>query len=131
VTGNINGVDTAGTINGQTVGVVLSSASSGMISSIVLPGCNNTGVNYNFGQPSIFHGQTATIGFWHNKNGQGLINGFGKTSSGQTLGQWLAAQFPNLFGKYVPSLNVSSTIGTNLTNATNSQVAPGRRISGR
>ena len=43
-------------------------------------------------------GQTATIGFWQNPQGQSLINKFGTTASGQTLGQWLATTLPNLYG---------------------------------
>jgi hypothetical protein len=121
--GSINGVDMAGTINGQTVGVVSSSASLGVISKIALPGCNNAGINYTFGQLGIFHGMTATIGFWHNKNGQALINSFGKTSGGLTLANWLAQTFPNLFGKNAPAFNVSSTTGTNLTGRSDSDVA--------
>ena len=60
------------------------------ITCIVLPGCNNDGVGYNFGEHGIFHGLTATIGFWHNNNGQALIKSFGTTSSGLTLANWLA-----------------------------------------
>jgi PKD repeat protein len=43
-------------------------------------------------------GQTATIGFWQGPQGQSLINKFGTTTSGQTLGQWLATTLPNLYG---------------------------------
>jgi len=38
---------------------------------------------------------TATVGFWQNKNGQKLI----KSLPGETsLGNWLAATFPNIYG---------------------------------
>ena len=44
-------------------------------------------------------GQTATIGFWANSNGLNLITALGTDKSGNSLvGQWLAAQFLNLFG---------------------------------
>src|SRR5205823_13942800 len=66
---------------------------------------------------------TGTIGFWKNKNGQALINSFGTTSNGLTLANWLATSFPNLFGSKAPAFNVASTIGTNLTNRSNSDVA--------
>jgi hypothetical protein len=38
-------------------------------------------------------GDTATIGFWQNKNGQSLIR-----AMPQSVGSWLAANFPHLFG---------------------------------
>jgi hypothetical protein len=80
-------------------------------------------VNYQFGEHGILHGLTATIGFWHNKNGQALINSFTKTSTGLTLANWLAMNMPNLFGCKAPAFNVKSTIGTNLTNQSNANVA--------
>ena len=43
--GDLNGTDTVGTINGQPVGTV---TTPGTITSIVLPGCNNAAVGYNF-----------------------------------------------------------------------------------
>jgi len=45
--------------------------------------------------PPFGSGDTATIGFWHNKNGQGLING---AANSPALGNWLAMNFPCLFG---------------------------------
>jgi CSLREA domain-containing protein len=54
-------------------------------------------------------GQTATIGFWRNKNGQNLLR-----SVNEGLGDWLATEFPNLYG-------VSSN--HNLTGKTNAEVA--------
>jgi glyoxylate utilization-related uncharacterized protein len=60
-------------------------------------------------------GTTATIGFWHNQNGQALINSFGTTSGGLTLANWLARTFPNLYG-----VNAGSH---NLTNKSNAYVA--------
>jgi hypothetical protein len=47
---------------------------------------------------------TATIGFWHNKNGQTLLKTYGSA-----LGNWLASTYPNLWG--------------NLNGATGTQVA--------
>jgi hypothetical protein len=44
-------------------------------------------------------GSTATIGYWHNKNGQGLITSDANGgANGTALGTWLAQQFPNLYG---------------------------------
>ena len=58
-------------------------------------------VGYNFSEVKqeshpgcIQDGQTATIGFWHNKNGQRLI----KSTQGSELADWLAEEFPNLYG---------------------------------
>jgi uncharacterized repeat protein (TIGR01451 family) len=58
---------------------------------------------------TLGHGDTATIGFWANKNGQGVINCENGGPSSTALGNWLASNFPNLFG--------------NLAGKTNSQVA--------
>ena len=44
---------------------------------------------------SIGRGDTATIGFWHNKNGQKLIN---STPNSPALANWLAVNFPCLYG---------------------------------
>lgn len=60
-------------------------------------------------------GDTASIGFWHNKNGQALLCSFNGGPKATALGEWLAARFPNLYGK---------TAGpNNLTGKTNQQVA--------
>src|SRR5205814_10690066 len=48
-------------------------------------------------QQTLARGQTATIGFWANR-GQTLIKNFGKTDNCQTLANWLATSFSNLFG---------------------------------
>jgi hypothetical protein len=45
-------------------------------------------------QPGTF----ATIGFWHNKNGQAVINSFNGSSDSTALGTWLSSNFGNLFG---------------------------------
>jgi hypothetical protein len=119
--GYLDGQETVGTVNGVIDGSV--TCTNDAIGSIVLPGCNNDGINYNFGEHGIFHGLTATIGFWHNQNGQGLINSFGTTSNGLTLANWLATSYPNLFGKNAPAFNVNSTTGTNLTNRSDADVA--------
>lgn len=47
----------------------------------------------NFGK-----GMTATIGFWHNKNGQALINSFNGGPSSTALANYLASTYPNLYG---------------------------------
>jgi hypothetical protein len=43
-------------------------------------------------------GMTATIGFWHNKNGQALINSFNGGSNSTALANYLATTYPKLYG---------------------------------
>ncbi len=87
-----DGKDAVGTINGV--------LANDLISSITLKSGDN-GSNYNFGElatTAVHKGQTATIGFWNGPNGQALIKSFGPTAQGQSLANWLAGSFPNLFG---------------------------------
>jgi hypothetical protein len=60
-------------------------------------------------------GQAATIGFWHNKNGQALINSLNGGASATNLGNWLATNFPNLWG--------ANAGPNNLAGKTNAQIA--------
>jgi hypothetical protein len=64
---------------------------------------------------SVQEGLTGGIGFWHNKNGQALIQGFNSGPDSTALSNWLAATFPNLYG--------SGTGANNLTGFTNAEVA--------
>ena len=59
-------------------------------------------------------GDAATIGFWHNQNGQALILSLNGGSSAKALGNWLATTFPYLYGAYSTH---------NLTNQSNTVVA--------
>ena len=68
----------------------------------------------NLGQ-SVQDGLTGGIGFWHNKNGQALINSFNTGPSSTALANWLAASFPNLYGP--------STGANGLAGKSNAQVA--------
>jgi choice-of-anchor A domain-containing protein/uncharacterized repeat protein (TIGR01451 family) len=65
-------------------------------------------------------GDFATIGFWHNQNGLALIQQLNGGSGATALGNWLAANFPHLFGA---SVDPSNPLERNLTNATNVAVA--------
>ena len=47
--------------------------------------------------PAVSHGDTATIGFWHNQNGQALINSFNGGPTSTKLGTWLASNYGCLF----------------------------------
>jgi hypothetical protein len=60
-------------------------------------------------------GQAAGIGFWHNKNGQALIDSLNGGPNAIQLGNWLAAAFPNIFG--------TGAGANNLAGKTNAQVA--------
>jgi hypothetical protein len=83
------------------------------------PNVTATNPDHYFGQtPSqpLGKGDTATIGFWHNKNGQGLITGATPVTGGLSLANWLATNFPYLYGANAPA-------GNNLTNASNATVA--------
>jgi hypothetical protein len=59
-------------------------------------------------------GCTATCSFWNGSNGKNLICSFGGSSSDCSLGNWLAATCPNIYG---------SSCGSNcLAGKSNSQV---------
>jgi len=70
-------------------------------------------------------GEFATIGFWHNKNGQAVINSFNGGSTATDLGNWLATNFPNLFGTSNPyiSKDLKQFGATSLAGLTNAQIA--------
>src|SRR5207248_2297368 len=42
-------------------------------------------------------GQTATIGYWNNRNGQKLITALNGGATATQLGHWLALTFPNMY----------------------------------
>jgi hypothetical protein len=63
----------------------------------------------------VAKGMTGGIGFWHNSNGQALINSFNGGSTSTALANWLAASFPNLYG--------SGAGGNDLAGKSNAQVA--------
>jgi hypothetical protein len=46
----------------------------------------------------LVRGDTATIGFWHNKNGQALIKSLNGGPNSTALGTWLASNYGCLFG---------------------------------
>ena len=70
-------------------------------------------------------GQFATIGFWHNQNGQAVINSFNGSSNATALGNWLASNFPNLFGASNPYISSSLRQygATSFAGLTNAQIA--------
>ncbi len=75
-------------------------------------------MDYNFGErtgSAVRAGQTATIGYWQNKNGQALIKSLNGGPTATQLGNWLATTLPNLYG--------AGAGQNNLTGKTNTQVA--------
>ena len=64
----------------------------------------------------ITTGDTATIGFWQNKNGQKLIKSLNGSASSTALASWLAATFPNLYGANAGNYSMLKSNGTPLTN---------------
>jgi hypothetical protein len=64
--------------------------------------------------PPLGKNDTATIGFWHNQNGQALIDSLNGGANATNLGNWLAQNFPNLYGP--------GALFGSLKNATNAQV---------
>ena len=70
------------------------------------------GVNYNFaehradaGVDQIAIGQTATIGFWAGKKGKKLIESLNGSKYSTVLGDWLATEFPDIYGKLAGKTN--------------------------
>jgi Putative Ig domain len=62
----------------------------------------------------VCRADTATIGFWHNKNGQALLNSLNGGPKSTNLATWLATQFPYLYG---------ANSSNNLTGRTHADVA--------
>jgi hypothetical protein len=99
--GYTQGINTVGTAGGTV---------SGDQFTVSLAACQDA-MNYNYGErPAatgpIQHGQTASIGFWNNKNGQALIKAL-NGGVGTQLGDWLAATFPHMFGTPSGSNNLA------------------------
>jgi len=104
------------TFSASLLPAVLTMSSSGTISGTptvsgtftytvtIKDGCGNTGtiscsvtVKPPPGTPLV-PGDTATIGFWHNRNGQALILSMNGGPNSTALGNWLASNFNCLFG---------------------------------
>lgn len=118
--GYLDGADTLGSLGGVLGSRAGTTVIDDVFEQIALNGVD--GMWYNFGEKTqsptgtaVHAGQTATIGFWRNKNGQALLLSLNGGATATKLGNWLATTFPNMFG---------AGAGTaNLTNATNRQVA--------
>ena len=116
-TGFEDGTDTLGTVNGAPAG---DNPVNDVFSGVILPEPGSVAENYNFGErplpgSEVTAGQTATIGFWQNKNGQALLESLNGGPNSTQLGNWLATTFPNMYG---------ADAGSNdLTGMTNAEVA--------
>lgn len=106
----LDGIDMIGSQGGLT--------SNDQFSEVVL-NAGTSGINNNFGErvesTTVHTGQTATIGFWNNKNGQALIKSLNGGPNATSLSTYLATSFANMYG--------ASAGAENLTGKTNSQVA--------
>jgi hypothetical protein len=110
--GYADGRDNLGTVDGQPSG---DASVNDQFSGIVLPS-GGVGINYNFGERpvaggAVHSGQTATIGFWQNRNGQNLIKALpvvtNPDGSVTSVANWLAATFPNLYGDAAGANNLA------------------------
>lgn len=118
--GYLDGADSLGSLGGVLGKRVGSDVIDDVFEQIAVNGVD--GMWYNFGEKSpnstgtaVHAGQTATIGFWRNKNGQALLLSLNGGPTSTNLGNWLATNFPKMFG---------SLAGANsLANKTNQQVA--------
>jgi len=115
--GYVDGEDSLGTVNGVALG---DASGNDTFSGVVPARPGSLAENYNFGERlaaegGVEHGQTATIGFWQNRNGQNLIKSLNGGPTSTQLGDWLAATFPNLYG--------AGAGANNLNGKTNAQVA--------
>ncbi len=74
---------------------------------------------------SVGWGQYASCGFWQSKSGQSVICNFGNGASDTCLGNWLANNFPNLFGCSNPYISsyLNQCGASSLSGLTNSQIA--------
>ncbi len=81
------------TFNGDTNNAVVSSSPTAEPVTVNSPGT------------PLAHGATATMGYWHNKNGQALIKSFNGSANSTALGNWMASNFPNLFGSFAGQTN--------------------------
>jgi hypothetical protein len=112
-----DGLDIVGTLGGV-------NSANDVISNIVIALPGSVGENYNFGERppaggAPTPGQTATIGFWQNNNGQALIESLNGGGSSTQLSAWLSTTFVNMYGDD----GVGATNANDLTGMTNAQVA--------
>jgi hypothetical protein len=108
--GYTQGVDSIGTAGGSLVATD---------QFLVQLGQGVDDINYNYGErppagAAIAQGQTGTIGFWHNKNGQALIVALNGGSTSTQLADWLPATLPNIYGAGAGSHNLAGKSNADL-----------------
>lgn len=96
--GYVDGKESLGTVSGVPTG----SAGDNVFSGIAFSQPDSDAINYNFGerpQPGseVRAAQAATIGFWQNKHGQGLITSLNGGANATQLGNWLSSTFSNMY----------------------------------
>jgi hypothetical protein len=124
--GLLDGLDALGTVNGTAMGTV----SNDVFTGVVLSGGGSLAEDYNFGErpPSagaVVAGETASIGFWQNKNGQALIRAVNGGPAATQLGNWLAATFPNMYANLAGQTNDQVAAFYKTLFARTGQTAPG------
>jgi VCBS repeat-containing protein len=114
--GYTDGIDSLGTVNGITTG---DNSVNDTFSGIVITEPGSVAENYNFGETLIGQpiqsGQTGTVGYWQNNNGQALLRSLNGGPDSTALGDWLAATFSNIWG--------ANAGANNLAGKTNAEVA--------
>ncbi|HZM02375.1 MAG TPA: putative Ig domain-containing protein, partial [Candidatus Saccharimonadales bacterium] len=75
------------------------------VSATSSPGCTITITASS--STDVSSGDTATIGFWQNKNGQAVIDCFNGGKNSTTLGSTLASYFPYLYGSHAGTNNLT------------------------
>ncbi|HEV3083221.1 MAG TPA: Ig-like domain-containing protein [Gemmataceae bacterium] len=123
----LDGRDTLGMVNGVPTG---SAAVNDTFAGLVLSQGGSSAENYNFGERpattgGVASGQTATIGFWQNPNGQKLVLSLNGGATATQLGHWLAVTFPNLYGSLDGMTNAGVAAFYKQLFARTSHTAPG------
>jgi hypothetical protein len=123
----LDGRDSLGTVNGVLTG---NAAVNDAFSAITLLQGGSLAENYNFGERplttgGVAAGQTATIGYWQNRNGQNLLRSLNGGPAATSLGHWLAVNFPNMYAALDGMTNADIAAYYKALFARTSQTAPG------
>jgi len=101
--------DTPGTVGGVTDGSVVG-IGTGVIGGVSLIS-GASGQCYNFGHSAsgqtLTAGDTGSLNFWSGSNGRQLILSLNGSQNATALGNWLATNFPNLYGHTCSSYNMT------------------------
>jgi PKD repeat protein len=121
----IDGKDVVGEVNGVLVGdndggSPPLSPTNDQFTGLLLAVPDSIGINYNFGERvdggGFSSGQTATIGYWQNRNGKQLIQLLNGSADSTLLASWLSSTFPNMYAALGDS-NGDGVADDPLTNA--------------